>query len=154
MEYSIDDVIKYISGEMSRDEMYELEKESLKDPFLHLALEGYRKVKPEDLKKLEENRKPLPKYVPNQNSLSRPTTNNRLIVAANNRTWLRVAAIFILILGAGVLSFYFLNQNTKQTITNMLLTKHGSLRGTNDLYVGDFKGDGKDILIPQIKKGY
>lgn len=33
---------RYVNGELSRDEMYELEREALDDPFLQDAIDGYR----------------------------------------------------------------------------------------------------------------
>lgn len=40
--YHIIRIQKYLNGQLSKDEMYELEREALNDPMLNDALEGYR----------------------------------------------------------------------------------------------------------------
>src|SRR5690606_20122474 len=40
--YSIIRIQRYLNGELSREEMYELEREALDDPLLQDAIDGYR----------------------------------------------------------------------------------------------------------------
>ena len=41
--FNSDDIRRYLSGKMSREEMYQLEKAALDDPFLADAIEGFEK---------------------------------------------------------------------------------------------------------------
>lgn len=40
--YNIIQIQRYLQGELSREEMYEMERQALEDPFLNDAIEGYR----------------------------------------------------------------------------------------------------------------
>lgn len=40
--YQLSRIQNYISGLMNKEEMFQLEKEALEDPFLQDAIEGYR----------------------------------------------------------------------------------------------------------------
>jgi hypothetical protein len=55
MPYSLKEIIRYISGNMTEKEMHELENASLEDAFLAHALEGYQNVSLEDLKKMNDD---------------------------------------------------------------------------------------------------
>ncbi|UIR56159.1 hypothetical protein LZQ00_18095 [Sphingobacterium sp. SRCM116780] len=50
--YQLSRIHNYISGLMSKEEMFQLEKEALEDPFLQDAIEGYRLQQGVDVKQL------------------------------------------------------------------------------------------------------
>ncbi|MES1218839.1 MAG: carboxypeptidase-like regulatory domain-containing protein [Bacteroidota bacterium] len=101
INYSAADIERYHKGSMTAMEMHALEKAALDDPFLADALEGYISVpvnQSEDIsileKKLDEriNKKEKAKVVPLKNS---------------KLPWLRIAALFIVIAGAGLITYQF-----------------------------------------------
>jgi len=50
--YQLSRIQNYISGLMNKEEMFQLEKEALEDPFLQDAIEGYRMQKGVDVRQL------------------------------------------------------------------------------------------------------
>ena len=96
--FTANDIERYHKGLLSSKERHELEKAALDDPFLADALEGYATPgvhADADLKDLRER-------------LSGKTSRDRVIpiAAAKNRySWLRVAAMIIVIAGAGLLVY-------------------------------------------------
>ena len=44
INYTFEDIQRYLQGKMSAAEMHEIEKAALQDPFLSDAIEGYREV--------------------------------------------------------------------------------------------------------------
>ncbi len=102
-KYTAADFKKYHSGEMTGSKMHELEKAALEDPFLSDALEGYAfssniETDISQIKsRLEEKRK------------------NRKVFSINTfaqNKWWRIAALFIIIAGAGY--FFYNLDNTKE----------------------------------------
>lgn len=102
--YTAADFERYHSGKMTNTEMHGLEKAALRDPFLADALEGYRHTSTpvQDIKELREK-------------LSSKKKKNVFLLITGNKL-LRIAAVFILIAGAGYLT-YRLNFNTPGTTT-------------------------------------
>ena len=105
---------------MSEAEMHAIEKAALEDPFIADALEGYSytTTPAKDITELKEK-------------LSAKEKNNRrgiLFLQPKQKVWLRIAAIFILVIGVGSI-FYF--QNFQKG--NKLLSKNEKFKsGTND----------------------
>ena len=55
INYTFEDIQRYLQGKMSAAEMHDIEKSALQDPFLADAIEGYKEVdENEALKHLNE----------------------------------------------------------------------------------------------------
>src|SRR5437660_12896545 len=97
--YTAEDFERYHSGTMSEAEMHALEKAALSDTFIADALEGYSYTQT-PVKDVTELREKL---------LSK-NKKKKNIFFLQNKLWLRIAAIFIIVAGAG---YYFYLQNLK-----------------------------------------
>ena len=102
--YTAADFERYYAGTMSADEMYELEKAALEDPFLADALEGYTYTS-SSKNDIAELRERLDKKRKKKNVFS--------ISSIAQTNWWRIAALFIIITGAGYF-FYRLNYKDKE----------------------------------------
>ena len=106
--YSAEDIRRYWNNEMSAQEMHALEIAAMEDPFLADALEGYSK---------------LQKDPSNDLALLKTRIAERAATAAvvkmkGRNQWLRVAAIFILLAGLGVVAFKMMQQNKNDLAKN------------------------------------
>ena len=106
--FTVADIEQYHKGLLSPKERQALEKAALDDPFLADALEGYAvagvnaETDIADLKKRLEERIDERKIIPINASRSR-----------SSYTWLRVAAMIVLIAGAGLLVYQFAFNNNR-----------------------------------------
>ncbi|MBS1605587.1 MAG: carboxypeptidase-like regulatory domain-containing protein [Bacteroidetes bacterium] len=105
--YLAKDIQRYLNGEMTAREMFDMEKAALEDPFLADALEGYEAH---------------PTAAADLNDLQA-----RLHARATNRlvfVWRRIAVAAALFIGLGLSAWYFLlNSKTEQpTIATQKLT--------------------------------
>ena len=106
-KYYVHDFARYHSGTMPSDEMHALEKAALEDPFLADALDGYafsknsQKELDEITIQLDEKRKQ--KKVVSISSLS-------------SGAWWKIAAMFVVIAGAGYL-FFFTNSQKENSLS-------------------------------------
>ena len=125
--YNAVDFARYHSGTMLPEEMHALEKAALEDPFLADALEGYAYSKNpgEELDtikmQLEERRKQK-----NVFSLSSFSQN----------TWWKVAAMFIVIAGAG---YFFLSINPQKDTS--LAVKENQSKKEDTAIISKIKND-------------
>ena len=108
--YTAADIIRYHSGKMPEAEMHALEKAALEDPFLADALEGYVNTATpnEDLSQIRER-------------LSEK--GGKIIPIKRSYTWIRIAALVVVILGIGYMSYYF--NSPKQ---NVIVAKNDTSR--------------------------
>ena len=97
--YTATDFARYHAGTMPADEMHALEKAALEDPFLEDALDGYLHS-PAVKSDIEELRDRL--------ADKRKKKNVFFISSFTQNKWWRIAALFIVIAGAGYF-FYRLN---------------------------------------------
>ena len=105
--YTPADFERYHAGTMPANEMYELEKAALEDPFLADALEGYTYT-PSFKNDITELKEKLNKKRKRKNGFS--------ISSFAQSGWWRIAALFIVITGAGYF-FYKLNyKNNKNPL--------------------------------------
>jgi hypothetical protein len=125
--YTAADIMRYHSGQMSEREMHAIEKAAMEDPFLEDALEGYLNTNTpkEDLAELRDRlfEKEKTKVVP----FRKPYP-----------MWGRIAAIFILVLGVGYMSYYFNSSKESPILAkndtsaqNRSLAIHDSIKGAN-----------------------
>ncbi|WP_121355263.1 hypothetical protein [Flavisolibacter nicotianae] len=91
--YTAKDIERYLRGEMSAAEMHRLEKAALDDPLLADALDGYMQRSPvaADLQELQNRL---------QQRIDRRAGGAGIVVPM----WLRIAALFVLLAGAGWLA--------------------------------------------------
>jgi hypothetical protein len=104
--YTAADFERYHSGTMPANEMYELEKAALEDPFLADALEGYAYTSSfkNDVAGLKER----------LNEKRKKKKGFSISLFAQSGWW-RIAALLIIIMGAGYF-FYRLNYKEKENI--------------------------------------
>lgn len=115
------DIEKYHRGLLSANEMHDLEKAALDDPFLADALEGYAAAGVnvnDDIAELKKR-------------LASRTDDKKVVAIPVKFNWLKIAAIFVLIAGAGYFTYQFgfnkenniaqsptLNKEKENTATN------------------------------------
>lgn len=110
--YTAKDIDRYHQGGMTAAEMYQLEKAALDDPMLADALEGYRFSKAPDAERTNlQNR--LQQRIEGENKEQRTFWM---------QPWMRVAALFLLIAGAGwlVIETFSTRENDMATRTPAL----------------------------------
>jgi TonB family protein len=105
-QYGAPDFERYYSGQMTEQEMHALEKAALDDPFLADALEGYNAT-----------RTPAADVTWLREQLAAKTQETKVVPLAPKRSYpfLRIAALVLLLLGAGW-SAYYLMDNRKDTL--------------------------------------
>jgi len=109
--FNSDDIRRYLSGQMSREEMHLLEKAALDDPFLADAIEGFEKLADTNIKAdLNELKQRLAEKT--------ETTKDR------GFGWWRIAALFILVLGASTAAWYL----SRPVAENEMIAKTEELR--------------------------
>jgi len=106
--YTAQDIERYYSGQMPAEEMHALEKAALEDPFLADALDGYKftPTPAADIAGLKQ-------------ALAERTDETKVVPLLRTRksslAWLRVAALFLFLLGAGW-SVYYLMDTKRDTL--------------------------------------
>ena len=105
INYSFEDIQRYLQGKMSAAEMHAVEKAALQDPFLADAIEGYREVPQvtaqQHLKEINA-------------ALQTEQKNSKIISLSKQTQWLRIAAVIIILSGVGVIGSYILKNSNKQ----------------------------------------
>jgi hypothetical protein len=108
--FNASDIRRYLTGEMSAMEMHELESAALDDPFLADAIDGFRSQYGEHGKTLEED-------VAHLHDRVTARANTAKVVAAKRPVWWSLAAVLILLAGAGMIVFSLLNNNPQESAT-------------------------------------
>ncbi len=92
---------RYLNKQMTSTEMHAFEKTLMEDPFLADAFEGYITSNPEkDGKNLEANETQL---------LSKKEPAKVVAFASTKNNWIKIAALLILVIGAGMIGYLFFN---------------------------------------------
>ncbi len=100
-KYSAADIEKYLQGKLSPREMRDMEIASLDDPFLADALEGYKNTGTDISADMTEL----------QTRIAARSSGAKVIAMRTSRrkyAWLRIAALLLLFVGAGLLAKQFL----------------------------------------------
>jgi hypothetical protein len=103
--FTANDIMRYHSGKMPEREMHAMEKAALEDPFLADALEGY-----------------LHTTTPNQDladirqRLFEKKRTPVIPISGSYGMWLKIAAVLILIIGGGYLTYYFNSNKQEHTL--------------------------------------
>lgn len=99
INYSLSDIERYLSGKLSAGEMHDIEKAALQDPFLADAIEGFTSAP------LQIAAKHLNQIAA---SLQQTQERDKAVIAPisrNTTQWLKIAAMVIIVAGAGALAW-------------------------------------------------
>ncbi|HEY6976233.1 MAG TPA: carboxypeptidase-like regulatory domain-containing protein [Chitinophagaceae bacterium] len=103
INYSAEDIERYLRGGMSAKEMHAIEMAALQDPFLADAIEGFSNTS------FEESHKHLNEITA---ALQTKKEETKIVpFPSKNFYWRRVAAIIIFVAGVGAASWYILGSN-------------------------------------------
>jgi hypothetical protein len=122
--YSADDIQKYVGGELSAQDMHDIEKAALDDPFLADAIEGFENsMKQHGNSSINADVNDLKKRLSDRISEKRKTR-----VIAANHLWWQVAAALVILFGAGTLTYNYFSKNnfTNKNIAQSELKKIAS----------------------------
>lgn len=104
INYSFEDIQRYLQGKMSALEMHAVEKAALKDPFLADAIEGFNDA---DLTTAQAHLNEITTSLFARKQASK-------VVAINNRMrWLNIAAVVSVLAGIGIVVSYFLQSSNQ-----------------------------------------
>ena len=142
--YTAVDFERYYTGAMPGREMHELEKAALDDPFLADAMEGFLNSPAfkDDIAELKERlqEKEKERYNP--------------IISLMRSGWWRIAAIFIVVAGAGYF-FYSLNHRESQnSITKkeiLVIKDNDSATSATDTTTNDVAFQNRDLINRPVK---
>lgn len=105
-QYTFSDIEKYLKGELSHTDMHAMEKAALQDPFLADAIEGYQKAN------LTISSDHLTEI---RNSLLGENKQTKIVsLFIQKNTWLKVAAIFVLIAGIATISWLVIDMGSQK----------------------------------------
>ena len=108
MNKQINDIERYLNGQMTAAEMHAFEKQMLSDPFLSDAVDGYREQwqeiqQREDLIQLEAQ-------------IQKRNNSKTRVIAGGFRQWMSIAALLVVILSSAVVLYRIFSPN-KETRT-------------------------------------
>ncbi len=106
-KYTVADIEKYVSGQMTSAEMYALEKEMQDDPFLAEAVEGYM-IMPTAPVPMQEL----------SGMLAAKNISATVVPIRRNRNWLAAAAAVLILLAVGV-AWYWLNPVADESLAKV-----------------------------------
>lgn len=143
--YTYHDIEKYHKGQLSPAEMHQLEKASLEDPLLAEALEGYKSVQTDAAADLTDLKNKLSERISRKNSRT-------VVPFYKNTRWLRVAALVILLAGAGVVFYRLGLQNKPKDIAQSGKSVSETPRATGSDSVNSESATG--ITDSNLSQGY
>lgn len=143
------DIEKYHKGLLPAEERHELEKAALDDPFLADALEGYATQSVNISNDIDELRK----------KLSERIADKKVIPISSKQhspfTLWRVAAILLLIAGAGYLTYQFSSHKPSKIAENNALKQQENKRADSATQspakINDTGTEKKEIISAEIK---
>lgn len=107
MNYTAEDIEKYLLGKLSSQQRHAMEKAALDDPFLAEAMEGYEAMKDKDWKE---------QFVQARQQIARAGTGAKAVPIHVQRTrWWRIAAAVLLIGGGASIPFLFTQKEPAQS---------------------------------------
>lgn len=104
------DIEKYHKGLLSAKESHDLEKAALDDPFLADALEGYAVTAVDHAADMDDLKKRLAEKVGTEKVITMKSPGNKPF------PWLRIAAMVVILAGAGLLAQQFIFKGKKNEI--------------------------------------
>lgn len=112
INYSVEDIERYLNGGMSAKEMHDMEKAALQDPFLADAIEGYSEA---SMQKSHQHLNEITALVQKDKQEAKVVT-----MPTKSFQWWRVAAMIIVIVGVGLFSWYLIGMNKPVVSENNL----------------------------------
>ena len=113
INYTSKDIEMYLGGQLTAGQMHAMEKAALDDPMLADALEGYATV---DINEISPGSQELLERL--KSRLSKDEKQKTPVILLKRNNWLRIAALFILVAGLGlVISRFSYNQNKNEIAT-------------------------------------
>jgi CarboxypepD_reg-like domain/Gram-negative bacterial TonB protein C-terminal len=115
INYSVEDIERYLNGGMSAKEMHDMERAALQDPFLADAIEGYSEAS------MQQSNKHLNEIT----ALLQNDKQDAKVVTMPTKSfqWWRVAAMIIVIAGVGIFSWYLIDMNKPDDVQNVAVVK-------------------------------
>jgi len=136
INYCVEDIERYLTGKMSAKEMHDMEHAALQDPFLADAIEGYTHAS------FEKNHEHLNEI---NAALQKQNKEAKVVALHSKNFYWRIAAIIILVVGVGVLSWYIINTNNSVNKNQVAQIKENKKSDTNEVS----KNDTANNLIAQ-----
>ncbi|CAN5634438.1 carboxypeptidase-like regulatory domain-containing protein [soil metagenome] len=115
INYTIEDIERYLTGGMSAKEMHDMERAALHDPFLADAIEGYSEAS------MQQSNKHLNEIT----ALLQNDKQDAKVVTMPTKSfqWWKVAAMIIVIAGVGIFSWYLIGINKPDDVQNVAVVK-------------------------------
>lgn len=118
INYTFDDIQRYLQGKMSAAEMHAVEKAALQDPFLADAIEGYSQI---PASAAEQHLNEINALLFGQRKKS------KLISFSPKTQWWQVAALIIVLTGVGLIgSYVFKSSNQKDEVAQVKKEENAS----------------------------
>ncbi len=149
--YQLSRIHNYVMGLMSKEEMYEMEREALEDPFLQDAIDGYRKQQGVDAQRLSLLQQRLAK------KLEAKAADKKRRFYSWHRLTIGLAAGVLFMAACSLVLFRYLNRVGSDTTETEVILMEEELRVSTDVGNGiggkvvDGKGvDGKGVdAVPE-----
>ena len=103
INYTIEDIERYLNGGMSAKEMHDMEKAALQDPFLADAIEGYSEA---SVQQSQKHLNEINALLQNEKEEAKVVT-----MPAKSLQWWKLAAMIIVVAGVGAFSWYLVGLN-------------------------------------------
>ena len=105
-QYTAEDIVRYHQGLLTPQEMHQMERAALEDPFLADAMEGYTHAQ-----------QPLEDVAVLKQELNRRTGKKAVVVPMGGRNLLKIAALLVLLAGFGWIAYQY-NTGSKDLALN------------------------------------
>ncbi|MEP6847154.1 MAG: carboxypeptidase-like regulatory domain-containing protein [Panacibacter sp.] len=103
INYTLEDIERYLNGGMNAKEMHDMEKAALQDPFLSDAIEGYSEA---SIQQSQQNLNEITALLQKDKEEAKVVP-----LPAGSFQWWRVAAMIIVLVGVGIFSWYIIGNN-------------------------------------------
>ena len=125
INYSVEDIERYLEGKMSAKEMHDMEKAALQDSFLAEAIEGYTNAS------FEKSHQHLNEITA---ALQKQKEETKIVaLSSKNFYWRRIAAMIILVVGIGGLGWYIINTSNSVKRNEVAQVKENKKSDTNEV---------------------
>ena len=144
INYSFEDIQRYLNGSMTAKEMHDMERAALNDPFLAAAIEGYT------ASDFSQSQKHLNEIAA---ALQGEKEKTKVVPLQQNKNyWWRVAASVAALIGVGAFTFYLVNSGSKdskkaQSDLVQVQPKESAAEKLND---SNASAPAKDTALPMI----
>ncbi len=128
--YQLSRIHNYVMGLMSKEEMYEMEREALEDPFLQDAIDGYRKQQGVDAQRLSLLQQRLAK------KLEAKAADKKRRFYSWHRLTIGLAAGVLFMAACSLVLFRYLNRVGSDTTETEVILMEEELRVTTNVGKG------------------